>query len=95
MDTDAVSAAVTIATLEAENAALKARLAKRTHHNIASLREYDIAHPEKRVERARRYKEKNRDAYNARRRELRRLKKEAATGVAAASVPPPENPGVE
>lgn len=84
-----------LAALEAEIASLKARLAKRTHHNISSLREYDATHPEKNAERVRRHREKNRDAYNARRREQRRLKKAAVGGETDASITPPENPGTE
>lgn len=64
-----------LAAMETEIALLKERLAKRTHHNISSLRAYDAANPDKKAERSRLSKEKNRDAYNARRRELRRLKK--------------------
>ena len=46
--------------------------------DLTRLSTYDKAHPDKVSERIKRYKEKNREAYNARRRELRRLKREAA-----------------
>lgn len=67
-----------IAELETQVADLQARLAKRNHYNIDSLKAYDAAHPEKAAARSKKYKETHREAYNARRRELRRLKREAA-----------------
>jgi hypothetical protein len=66
--------------LEKYETRIKAKNAKDT----IRLAEYDKAHPEKVLERTKRYKDKDRDAYNARRRELRRLKKEAE---AAAKTP--------
>jgi len=65
--------------LEKYEARIKAKNAKDT----IRLMEYDKAHPEKVLERTKRYKDKDRDAYNARRRELRKLKKEAAAEAAA------------
>lgn len=59
-------------------ATLKERLKKANHCDPERLKAYNKAHPEKAAERSKRYKERNREAYNARRRELRRLKKEAA-----------------
>jgi len=76
--------------LEAAAAAvstLKERLKKANHCDIDKLKAYDKAHPEKAAERSKRYKERNREAYNARRRELRRLKKEAATPGSVVSTP--------
>ena len=64
--------------LEKYEAKIKAKNAKDT----IRLAEYDNAHPEKVLERTKRYKDKDRDAYNARRRELRRLKKEAEAAAA-------------
>jgi hypothetical protein len=64
--------------LEKYEARIKAKNAKDT----IRLMEYDKAHPEKVLERTKRYKDKDRDAYNARRRELRKLKKEAAEAAA-------------
>lgn len=69
--------------LEKYEARIKAKNAKDT----IRLAEYDKAHPEKVLERTKRYKDKDRDAYNARRRELRKLKKEAAAAEAAAETP--------
>lgn len=71
--------------LEAAAAALPvvaAKLAKRAHNDIAKLRAYDTAHPEKALERSKRYKERNNDAYLARRRELYHLRKAAAAAAA-------------
>ena len=67
-----------IAELEAEVAELKARLEKRMNNNLERLEAYNKAHPEKNLERVKRWQEKNRDAYNARRRALYQQKKEAA-----------------
>ena len=64
--------------LEKYEAKVKAKNAKDT----IRLMEYDKAHPEKVLERAKKYQDKNREAYNARRRELRKLKKEAAEAAA-------------
>lgn len=94
MDTDAASAAVTIATLEAENAALKARLEKRMNNNLDRLKAFDKAHPEKRAAYAKKYREEHRDEINAKRREKRRAAAEAR-GKPTAVPTPPENPGVE
>ena len=69
-----------LAELEKYEARIKAKNAK----DAKRLMEYDKANPEKVLERAKKYQDKDRDAYNARRRELRKLKKEA---VAAAKIP--------
>jgi hypothetical protein len=64
--------------LEAAAAAvpiLKEKLKKANHCDIDKINAYNKAHPEKAAERSKRCKEKNRDAYNTRRRELYRLKK--------------------
>lgn len=60
--------------LEALEAKIKAQQAK----DLQRLINHDKAHPERVLERAKRYQNKDRDAYNARRRERRRLAKEAA-----------------
>ena len=73
--------------LKAEVVSLKERLAKRTHYNIANLREYDAAHPEKKREATKKYKAEHRSEINARRRELYRLKKAAAGGGGAGEAP--------
>ena len=57
---------------------LKEKLNKRNHNNTERLKEYRRTHPEVNAEGVKRWKEKNREAYNARRRELYRQKKEAA-----------------
>ena len=62
--------------LEAAAAALPvvaAKLIKRSHNDIAKLRAYDAAHPDKVAERRRKYDETHREEVNARRREKRRL----------------------
>ena len=66
--------------LEAAAAAvpiLKEKLKKANHCDIDKINAYNKAHPEKVLERVKRHIEKDRDAYNARRRERRRLAKEA------------------
>ena len=89
---------ITVARL-AELEAAEKRLAKRNHSNLERLRAYAEANPEKvaalNAASSKRYKEAHREEYNARRRELRRLKKEAAaaqTGTVNAATAPPENP---
>lgn len=82
-----------LAALEAEIASLKARLAKRMNNNLERLKAYTDAHPDRKREATKRWKDEHREAYNARRRELRRLKK-AGEGTTAV-VAPPENPGTE
>ena len=84
----------------AELPILKERFKKANHSDITRLNAYNKAHPEKVLERTKRYKDKDRDAYNARRRELRRLKKEAEAaakssgggGQHLAVAPPDLNP---
>lgn len=76
-----------IAELEAQVADLQARLAKRNHYNLDSLKAYDVAHPEKAAARSKKYKEAHREAYNARRRELYRLKRAAVVATDAADAP--------
>ena len=81
-----------IAELEAQVVDLQARLAKRNHNNRERLKAYREANPEKAAESnaasAKRYKEAHREAYNARRRELRRLKREAMEAQAPAATAP-------
>lgn len=69
-------------------ATLKERLKKANHCDPERLKAYNKAHPEKGLERVKKYQNKDRDAYNARRRELRRLKKEAVVLTALAVNPP-------
>jgi hypothetical protein len=82
--------------LEAAAAAipiLKEKLKKANHCDIDKINAYNKAHPEKAAERSKRCKEKNREAYNARRRELYRLKKEGGgTAPADASSTPVDAP---
>lgn len=79
--------AARLAELEAQVAALSEKLTKRNHSNLERLKAFKEANPEKAAAAstasAKRYKERNREAYNARRRELRRLKREAAPGESA------------
>jgi hypothetical protein len=98
--------AARLAELEAAAAAvetLKAKLHKRNHCDSERLKAYKEAKPylfaASSIESSKRYKEKNRDAYNARRRELYRLKKGCAVdGTTAPAVTPgpaaaaPQNP---
>ena len=77
--------------LEAAAAALPvvaAKLAKRTHNNLASLRAHDAANPELAAERRKRYKETHREELNAKQREKRRLAREARLAGAAADETP-------
>ena len=74
--------------LESELAEVKEKLRRRNNNNIERLDAYNKAHPECKQIRNKRYVDKDRDAFNARRRERRRLaaeKKKAeamgATGV--------------
>lgn len=70
--------AARLAELEATVETLRSKLAKRMNNNPDRINAYNVAHPEKARERSRLYREAHREEYNARRRELRRLKKEAA-----------------
>lgn len=63
--------------------ALEAKVKAKNEQKRIELQKYTDT-PEKRLERVKRHIEKDRDAYNARRRERRRLAKEAA----AAAKPP-------
>lgn len=76
---------ITISVQELEELKRKATIADKCNtqkkKELDRLHNRDKEHPERVNERMRKYLDKNRDAYNARRRELRRLKKEA---VAAA-----------
>lgn len=58
--------------------ALEAKVKAQQAQDLKRLVAYDKAHPDKVLERAKRYQNKDRDAYNARRREIRRLAKAAA-----------------
>jgi len=64
--------------------ALEAKVKEKNKHTRQILQQYTDT-PEKKLERMNRYINKDRDAYNAKRREKRRLAKEAA---AAAANPP-------
>jgi len=61
----------------------EARVKAHNETSIKELREYDKAHPDKSALRSKRYKDAHRESYNARRRELYRLKKAAAKGLTA------------
>jgi len=77
----------------AELEALEAKVSARNEQKLIALKKYNKEHPEKTAERVRRFKELNRDAYNARRRELYHLKK--AGGGQQGSSCPTNSPGVE
>ena len=70
--------------IEELNATMKKRLLKFNHSNVERVRAYDKENPDKVRERVRRHRDLHRESYNARRRELRRLKKEAEAAAAAA-----------
>jgi hypothetical protein len=53
------------------------RLTNKNKRAVERLHKYNKEHPEKVAERVKRHVERDREAYNARRRELYRLKKEA------------------
>lgn len=90
------------ATAAAVVSTLRARLAKHNNSNLDRLRAYnervgseEIA--KRAAVRSKECKARNRDAYNAKKREYRhrlREKKEAETAVSAEGVPPPVTPGV-
>lgn len=74
-----------LAELEKYEARIKAKNAK----DAKRLMEYQKAHPEINLQRVNKHIDKDRDAYNAKRREKRRLAKEAA----AAATPKAPGPG--
>jgi len=83
--------------LEAAAAAvpiLKEKLKKANHSDPDRINAYNKAHPEKVLERVKRHIEKDRDAYNARRRERRRLAKEAAAAAGDGLITPAVNPSI-
>ena len=69
---------------QAENELIIAteKMKKANHSDIKRLRAYDKSHPEKPRERYNRFISTHREAYNARRRELYKLKKDAKTDSA-------------
>lgn len=84
-------ATVTIsATRLAELEAAEAKVNARKEKSLARLAAYKEQHPESNLACVKRHIEKNRDAYNARRRELNRLKREGM--VKGTALNPPENP---
>lgn len=74
--------AARLAELE-ELAAFARKIKERNAARLEQLKKRDAEHPEKAVARAKQNKDKDRAAYNARRRELYRLKREAAAAAAA------------
>jgi hypothetical protein len=94
-----------LAKVDEQLAKTKEKLAKRTHHNLESLKAYDAAHPDKAKERNKQWQSAHRDIINAKRREQRRLKKEAMAASRAqlpadnttpdASVVPKESSGTK
>lgn len=77
--------AARLAELEQQVTDLQARLAKRNHSNLERLRAYKEANPNREEapsnDRVKRWYERNREEYNAKRREKRRQAREAATTV--------------
>ena len=88
--------AARLAELEATVDTLKAKLHKRNHCDSERLKAYKEAKPElfaaSSAESSKRYKEKNREAYNARRRELYRLKKGGAAVSPGPAATAPQKP---
>lgn len=78
--------AARLAELEALAATAREIKAKKAERLAAVTERYKQT-PEHVLERAKRYQNKDRDAYNARRRELRRLRKEAAAAAAPGDSP--------
>ena len=82
--------AARLAELEVEVATLKGRVKKLNHNTLDRLNKYYSENPaeaaDRAAERSKKCKAANRDAYNARRRELYRLKKEAAAAAKVADV---------
>jgi 3-methyladenine DNA glycosylase AlkC len=70
--------------LEEKYTIIKPKYDKLMHNHAERVNAYNKAHPEKHRAAVQRWKDTHREEYNARRRELRRLKKEAA----AAANPP-------
>ena len=66
---------------------LKEKLKKANHSDVDRINAYNKAHPEKVAARVKRYVEQNREAYNARRRELYHQKR-AAVGSTTPVVNP-------
>ena len=85
--------AARLAELEAEVTTLKGRVKKLNHNTLDRLNKYYSENPAeaaaRAAERSKKYKAAHRDTYNARRRELRRLKKEAAAAAATLGEVPP------
>jgi hypothetical protein len=78
--------AARLAELEALAAVAREAKAKQTER-LASIVERYKQTPETVLARVKRYQDKNRDAYNARRRELRQIKKEAAAATPGGGSP--------
>lgn len=73
--------AARLAELE-ELAAFARKIKERNAAELSRVKTQDKSHPEKVAARVKRYKDKDRAAYNARRRELYRLKREAEAAAA-------------
>jgi hypothetical protein len=78
--------AARLAELE-ELAAFALKVKARNATELLRVKTQDKSHPEKVAARVKRYKDKDRAAYNARRRELYRLKREAEAAAAGAATP--------
>ena len=93
MSTEAPTVTITVERLKELEAAaarlshVEERLRKRNHNNVDRINAYNKAHPDKVAERYRKHVEKDRDSYNAKRRERYRQRKEAATATTAAEPP--------
>jgi hypothetical protein len=79
--------AARLAELE-ELAAFALKVKARNATELSRVKTHDKSHPEKVAARVKRHKDKDRAAYNARRRELYRLKREAEAAATGATTTP-------
>ena len=84
--TEPATTTITVERLQ-ELEALEAKIKIQQAKDLQRLIKHDKAHPERVLERTKRYQNKDRDAYNARRRERRRLAKEAAAPGGGTTAP--------
>jgi hypothetical protein len=63
--------------IESSYSVIQEKLKKRSHNNVERLRKYDVEHPEKAAERYKRHIAKDKEAFNAKRRERYKKQKEA------------------
>lgn len=84
--TEPATTTITVERLQ-ELEALEAKIKVQQAKDLQRLIKHDKMHPERVLERTKRYQNKDRDAYNARRRERRRLAREAAAPGGGTTTP--------